>query len=145
MIFEHQFIPEPNSGCWLWTGCLTNSGYGQLRLNGGPVLGHRLSWETHRGPIPEGAYVLHHCDVRCCINPDHLFLGDAAANFADMAAKGRFTPPRGERQGSSKLTADKVIAIRADPRSYSQIGAEYGISTGMVTMLKQRKRWRHIL
>jgi hypothetical protein len=54
-----------------------------------PRLAHRMSWEMHFGPIPEGMLVLHHCDVRRCVRPDHLFLGTARDNTRDMIAKGR--------------------------------------------------------
>jgi hypothetical protein len=90
--FEGRFIPEPNSGCWLWTGATGGtSGYGkfydtQTRRN---LWAHRASWVLHCGPIPDGMLVLHKCDVRVCVNPDHLFLGTYVDNVADMIAKGR--------------------------------------------------------
>ena len=76
--------------CWLWTGARSDHGYGVLRPQAAPqVRVHRLSWAMHRGPIPEGLHVLHRCDVRSCVNPDHLFLGSQADNMADMWAKQR--------------------------------------------------------
>jgi len=52
-------------------------------------MAHRLAWEEAKGPIPDGLFVLHRCDVRGCINVDHLFLGTAKDNTHDMMAKGR--------------------------------------------------------
>ena len=88
--FERNFIPEPNSGCWLWLLSLCN-GYGRIYdlQNKRGALAHRLSWEIHRGAIPSGLWVLHKCDVRSCVNPDHLFLGTGLDNMTDMIAKGR--------------------------------------------------------
>jgi len=77
--------------CWNWVANKTNTGYGLLRPGGQAPkkLAHRISWEIHRGPIPEGLHVLHRCDNPACVNPDHLFLGDMRANMKDMYAKGR--------------------------------------------------------
>lgn len=64
--------PEPNSGCWLWSGYTTASGYGQIRGGGTDTLAHRRVFEKYRGPVPVGMELDHLCRVRCCVNPDHL-------------------------------------------------------------------------
>lgn len=73
-----KIMPEPNSGCWLWTGYQHPTGYGRLftgwRLGRKPttVTAHRLVYELVKGPVPEGLCLDHLCRVRCCVNPDHL-------------------------------------------------------------------------
>ncbi len=79
-----------SDGCWLWTKSLDSQGYGQIfsiprRLH----RAHRVSWLMHRGPIPDGLFVCHTCDVRNCVNPDHLWLGTNDDNMRDASVKGR--------------------------------------------------------
>lgn len=149
--------------CWLWTGSHLTSGYGTFyRPNGKRTTAHRVSWEDEHGPIPDGQLVLHHCDNPPCVRPDHLFLGTAADNMADMRVKGRAKlyhpnfgdangsrhyPPKGERNGHAKLTETSVRLIRALADrgwSYPKIGQTFMVSRSTVGDIVLRKRWSHV-
>lgn len=139
---------KPSLGrCWMWIPQMEQNRYGCFTLNNKSVTAHRVSWELHRGPIPNSLMVLHHCDNRPCCNPDHLFLGTQLDNITDCVSKKRnafgarhgsktkpervargerhgFTLhpesiPKGERNGNSRLTNKRVIAIR---REYAKGG-----------------------
>lgn len=66
------YVPEPNTGCWLWMRTLTGAGYGGQSLFGKKRLAHRISYELLRGPIPAGLQIDHLCRCRSCVNPDHM-------------------------------------------------------------------------
>lgn len=92
--FDDLYIPEPNTGCWLWLGVERN-GYGTytVRANGRKKMhsAHRFAWERVHGPIPKGLFACHRCDTPGCVNPDHIFLGTPRDNFEDMRRKRRHT------------------------------------------------------
>ena len=70
--FDGKWIPEPNTGCWLWTGPVSKDGYGQFKMSHFQWKAHRASWQMYRGEIPPGMQIDHICRVRSCVNPDHL-------------------------------------------------------------------------
>lgn len=66
-------IPEPNSGCWLFTGkWSTGNGYGKTYWKGVHTVIHKAVWEFFFGPVPKGLLLDHKCRVRCCANPAHI-------------------------------------------------------------------------
>lgn len=147
---EQRCIPEPNSGCWLWTSTVNRTGYGRFdcTTSGTRKLAHRQSWTIHRGPIPDGMWVLHKCDTPSCINPDHLFLGNNRDNMLDMIRKGRggssTMPKPGEANPHAKLTEAEVRAIRSDARPQCVIASDYGMSPAAISQIKNRTRWAHL-
>lgn len=141
--FMDKVSPEPNSGCWLWTASLDSRGYGQLTLNGKLFRAHRVSYQMHKGPIPDGLHVCHACDVPSCCNPDHLFLGTNLENIQDRCKKGR--TPAGEKHWMSKLTSQQVAEIRAklaDGRTQKSVAQEYGMSQSHISDIHRRKLWK---
>lgn len=90
--FFERISPEPNSGCWLWLGQCDRKGYGRIGLggrHGGNTGAHRLSLKIAGVNVPDDLFVCHRCDVPCCVNPDHLFVGTQHDNLVDMVRKGR--------------------------------------------------------
>lgn len=94
-----ESVPIVGDGCWEWTGS-TSDGYGVIwhSEKRRQVGAHRLSWEIHHGPIPDGAWVLHNCDNPSCVRPEHLFLGTPGDNVDDALGKGRM--PRCKRKNA---------------------------------------------
>ena len=140
--FEQKFMPEPNSGCWLWTAACFTNGYGAFWFDGNQVQAHRMAWILEHGSISGGMHVCHKCDVRDCVNPDHLFLGTNADNTADKMAKGR--EARGETQGLAKLTEEQVKAIRRSGVSHCAIARDYGIHESNVRQIRSYRTWKHV-
>lgn len=98
--------------CWEWTANLNHKGYGQKSWFGRMTPSHRISWMLSNGNIPDGLWVLHKCDNRKCVNPDHLFLGTHQDNMDDMMIKGRRADRRGENHPNVRITDLQVIDIR---------------------------------
>jgi len=69
--FERHYVPEPNSGCWLWTGQATRYGH-WWRNRSVKTTAHRASYELHVGPIPRDMEIHHKCSTPMCVNPEHL-------------------------------------------------------------------------
>jgi hypothetical protein len=87
-------IPVPESGCWLWEGTITKKGYGRLSVKDSTCAAHRVSYVAFAGPIPDGLFVCHKCDVPGCVNPKHLFLGTHSDNMIDSVRKKRHRSSR---------------------------------------------------
>lgn len=134
---EENSIPEPNSGCLLWTAAGDNHGYGMFYHAGKMVRAHRAAYEATHGPIPQGLQVLHRCDVRACVNAGHLFLGTNADNRQDQMLKGR---------SGKKMTAERVRemrGLRATGVSAAALGQQYSISPSMVRQIVRNRVWKH--
>jgi len=150
--------------CWLWTASTQSAGYGKITAGGsrGRTLGaHRVAWELTHGPIPDGLFVCHRCDVPACVRPDHLFLADHDGNMADKSRKERGS---GERH-RSRTRPDSIIRGTASPNakldeeavrdirrrygpdggpSMSALARQYGVDISVIHGVIHRKSWKHV-
>lgn len=140
----HHSMPEPNSGCWLWTGALDSSGYGHMKWLGRTVKAHRLTWESANGPIPSGMHICHRCDVPSYVNLEHLWLGTNQDNVSDKMSKGRHFVVHGEVHWQSKLTPELVREIRLAQGRHADIAVRFGMSQPQVSKIKRGEAWVHV-
>lgn len=132
---------QPGIGdCLQWVGTLDQDGYGRIMINYQLWLAHRLSYELHNGPIPEGHLVRHTCDNPACVNPKHLLTGTTQDNVDDKMQRGRFKMH--ERHPMAKLTWDDVHSIRQDIRSLGVLSKVYGVTKANISSIKRNKTWR---
>ncbi len=123
-------VVKRESGCWLYRNCPDK--YGVLRDDSGKTkTAHRFSYELHHGPIPKGMYVCHKCDVRGCVNPDHLYAGTHEDNTRDIVERGRANSPANIAARERMRATDAVMR--------EQIKAEY--ATGMFSMNQLAKKY----
>lgn len=142
---------DTNGGCWLWAGTTAWNGYGRVALKQGgkrTIPAHRASWCVFRGD-PGDLLVCHHCDVRQCINPDHLFLGTQTENMADMYAKGRNRPSdtAGSKNHKARLNEADVASIRqrlSDGEREADLAREFGVAPCTINNLYRGRKWRHV-
>lgn len=141
--FEAKAERIPFSGCWIWVGARAHpAGYGHFWMCGRNELSHRASWRLYRGDIPTGTHVCHSCDVPACVNPSHLFLGDAKTNSDDKLSKGRHS--RGVTCGKSKLNAEQVLAIFNSKDSWSETARKFGVERSRVAKIKGGWLWSSV-
>lgn len=142
-------------GCWLWTACCRNGGYGCMKVGEKLADAHRLSWLIHNGEIPDSKMVLHRCDVRQCVNPTHLFIGTHLDNMHDAQVKGRLTQAgvKGCVNSSNKLTFEQAEEIRkryaTGKVTLAQLADEYKVGSETIRRvvigetLTTNKQYRH--
>lgn len=133
---------DPIAGCWLWTRSLGTRGYGQTSIYSrkGPYRVHRVAAALWLGfDIDSDLLVLHHCDVKRCFNPDHLFIGTAADNTADMMSKGRHRYVKPRERVKSNIIASAIRMIEKTGCSQRAAARAHGIShTTMQWYVKNR-------
>lgn len=140
----------PRGDCWEWQGWRNTSPgseYGRMsdkRRSTGNNGAHRISYEIHLGPVPNGLQVLHRCDNPPCVNPRHLTVGTQKDNVQQMLARSRHVALLGERNGRAKLTAEQVLEIRQHKGGLKHFRTRFGVSESIVTQIRSGKVWRHL-
>lgn len=139
---EDNIAKNPVTGCWLWQGSYFPTGYGQFNnkmLQKSPTTSHRASWEIHNGRIPDGLMVLHKCDDRRCVNPEHLYLGTNQDNMIDRSKRGRVHQRR--------LDEGKVREMRQLRQAgwpWRQLAERYGVAMNAVISATMGTSWAYI-
>ena len=143
---------------------MNGSGYGTIGRGAqhlGKELAHRASYMVHRGAIPDGLIVCHRCDVKLCVNPDHLFLGTYMDNTQDAMSKGLIpagdswptqaridAQVKGERHGMARLTEAQVREIAATffagGITKRQLADRFGVSRATVRNIVLGRNWSHL-
>lgn len=158
-----SYCSAPNeNGCIIWGGGLRGADAGKERYGAFYVKettygAHRAAWILFKGKIPDGLLVCHHCDVRACVNSDHLFLGTYQDNVDDMYRKGRNRVPGpvpsswvdriGEQVPSAVLTEKKVLEIRhryAAGQLAKDIAIDFGMSRSAIGSIVRGETWSHL-
>ncbi len=141
--------------CLVWTGHRNRQGYGLVRIDNRVYLAHRVSYSMAGRPLTADIDVCHACDNPPCVNPAHLFPGDARINTMDSVSKGRHRAQihpeqtfRGEGHPMAKLTEGVVLEIRRrygqGGISQSQLAREYDTTQSRISYIVNRKHWAHI-
>lgn len=146
---ERNIFYSPD-GCWLWMGTkrpYKHGGYGIIKIDGRWTRVHRVSFETFKGPIPDGIFVCHSCDVPLCVNPDHLFLGTLQDNNRDMYLKGRNAKFYGDDNVRSKLKSTdipKILELKSQGVGHKRIAKQYGVSGHTIRSIYIGRTWSHV-
>lgn len=147
-LFDARYTVSAD-GCWEWNGAIGNHGYGWFHSNYSrrkwSALAHRVSWEFHKGEIPDDLEVCHHCDNMICVNPNHLYLGTHQRNMQDASERNRFNDRSGIKNPRAILNPEKAFEIRwldASGWTRKSLAAEYGVSIGTIDIVLSQKIWK---
>ena len=126
--------------CWLWMAATAGPQgfqYGRFWNGTNTLIASRYSWQLHHGPIPEGMYVLHTCDVPLCVNPFHLFLGTQKQNMQDCAAK--------HRNGAAKFSETEIRRIRSSTnQTLDQLAHAFHTTKSNIHYIRKGTTWQWV-
>ena len=131
-----KYISKQTNGCWYWTGGKTKKGYGKCAFFGKTVDAHRVSYILFNGSIPKDKIVCHSCDIKVCVNPEHLTLGTYKSNMQDAKNRGRRIGAIPQRSDADIL---KIFSLRKSGMLQREIAALYNTSQGYIGLILQGK------
>lgn len=150
--FKAKVAESAVSSCWNWQSAIDRNGYGQFMVHPfGVKLAHRIAYLLHKGEIPLGLWVLHTCDNRRCVNPQHLYAGTPLDNARDRDVQGNRKAPAGTLNGNAVFSDEQVLEIRAVHASKKKfkptlltLADKYGVSLGAIKKIVYNENWKHI-
>ncbi len=151
--------------CWRWTGSMGRQGYGNMRIEGRLRTATHVCWYIYNNAWPQDPlWVRHACDNPWCVNPAHLHLGTAADDAQERVERQRTAKgvkhgsvtkpqsvPRGEKNGTSKLTVPEVVLIRRTCDAYPTLRGLYAllarkfqVGSDVIADIGRRNTWKSI-
>jgi hypothetical protein len=129
--------------CWLWTRSTNRKGYGKFSLpkSNGWILSHIASYVSHTGCVPEGMFVLHTCDIKACVNPEHLYAGTFLQNMRDRAERGTEWKP-GVKGVKTMETANAIRQDVANGMMQKDAAVKYGLHPATIMKIVHYKSWK---
>ena len=141
---RESVFPCPITGCWHWAGTIDKiTGYGQYYTNYKKYRAHRGIYEFLKGvKLSPNVFLCHTCDNKLCVNPDHLFEGDAKANADDLVSKN--LQLKGSRNGTAKLKEEQVLEIKnslTQGARQCDLADKYGVHYSTIHLISKGKKW----
>lgn len=136
-------FPCAITGCWWWAGGVARNGYGAVSIDHKSVRAHRAIYEHYTGrKLTPDIFLRHTCDNKLCVNPSHLFEGDAKANADDLVSKN--LQLKGSKNGGAKLKEEQVIEIKKKLKlgqRQCDLANEYGVHYSTIHLISKGKKW----
>lgn len=124
-------------GCWEWMGLRDKDGYGLLPYGKKVHRAHVVALRLDGRHVPRGMYGCHHCDNPGCVRHDHLYVGTPTQNMRDAMERRRLRP-------RTKLSAEQIMEIRSATGTHGEIAAGFNVARATVSLIRERKTWRHL-
>lgn len=130
------------NGCHEWRSTIKRDGYGQFWFDGKPRKAHKIAYEFFKGLVPQGKLVLHKCDNKICVNPEHLYVGTHKDNARDAVERGQYV-------SRAKLEDWEAAEIRERYKTRGitqmQLAREYGVHQGSISKVILGKTYRLVI